>query len=373
MPNIRFTALDFPEGVLPDPLPTEYAVNRLELVNEAVRVGTASHLGGYHRPFLERLWRATMVWAFLEERDRAGAPSWASSQAFTELDPSEKGAVSFHLGLLQASTLTKRLLGLSDVVHVDAVLGLLGIPLVGRRPDLVGYDPAHRKRASHGRVLIESKGRSTAAQSDVNDALRSAREQLQEFHGHNWNYGYALVGPSPLLIASVGHFTRSGYWQGALQDPPTARRDLPPEVQDDEFQGLLNLASLQPIVAAIAEIRRYAPERVTRDRDQMTFARLPGIDLVIGLPTEVYDNVERIAGSDNSPRTVTLGQAAAWAQELPDRRQRADVYRDHVGREHQDEFARFHLDDDGVVVGQLREGNGEDDEIEEFLPADPRA
>lgn len=24
MPNIRFTALDFPEGVLPDPLPTEY-------------------------------------------------------------------------------------------------------------------------------------------------------------------------------------------------------------------------------------------------------------------------------------------------------------------------------------------------------------
>lgn len=366
MPKIPFKVDNFPQPPLPKSVPTDFDVSRLQLVTEAIRVGDSSNVGGYHRPFSERLWRATMMFAFLEERKRDEGLFWARSQAFVELDPSEKTAVSFLLGLVQASILTKRLVGLSDIVHVDALLKLRKIPRSGRRPDLVGFDPSGAIPGGHGRVLIEAKGRSEATRSVVNTALESAKEQLREFDDDfNWNVAYALIGADPMLIASVGHFTTAGYWEGALDDPPPARDGEPPLVEDEAFQGLLNLASLRPVVDTLAEIREYAPAQFTRVKDGMTFARLPGIDVALGLPTQVYDEVEAITGRGGVPRVIEDDQAAEWAMGRAGRANRVGMYREQLSENYANDFADFYLDNDGVLAAQIRSDEDPDSDMRE--------
>lgn len=364
MPKIRFEATNFQEHFPPLPMPAEFEVSRLQLAAEAIKVGESGNVGGYRRRLPERLWRATMVYAFLEERNLNGDLVWARNQAFVELDPSEKTSVSFLLGLVQASILTKRLLWLSDVVHVDALLELRGIPRSGRRPDLVGFDPTGAVPGGYGRVLIESKGRSEATRSVVKAALENAKDQLKEFDDDlEWNRAYALIGANPVAVASVGHFTRAGYWNGHLDDPPPMRDAQPPAVGERAFQGLLNLASLRPVVDTIAEIREYAPAQFDRDENGMTLARLPGIDMVIGLPTQVYDEVATITGTGGPTRVVLDNQAAEWAQGRAGRAEIAEMRRQQISDAYADTFADFYLDDDGVLAASLHSpSNGDDDE-----------
>lgn len=358
MPKIRFEATNFPTYFPPPPMPADVEVSRLQLAVEAMRVGASENVGGPRRRFPERLWRATMVWAFLEERDLHGDLVWARSQAFVDLDPSEKTSVSFLLGLVQASVLTKRLLGLSDVVHVDSLLELCGIPRTGRRPDLVGFDPALAVPGGYGRVLIESKGRSEATGSVVRAALQSAKEQLEEFDDDGeWNRAYALIGANPVLVASVGHFTRAGYWNGHLDDPPPMRDDQPPRVGERAFEGLLNLASLRSVVDTIAEIREYAPARFNRTNG-MTFARLPGINMIIGLPTQIYDEVATITGTD---RPISDYRAARWAQDSDGRAEIVETRRQQISEDYSEAFADFYLDKDGVLAASLPPFNNGDD------------
>jgi hypothetical protein len=80
----------------------------------------------------------------------------ARSDAFKDLDPLEKAAVTYFLGLAVAKLLAARLLSVPWLVHLDRVVHTLGIRLSGRsRPDLIGY--GH----SRGWIVVEAKGRSS--------------------------------------------------------------------------------------------------------------------------------------------------------------------------------------------------------------------
>lgn len=286
-----------------------------------------------------------------------------SSEAFTDLDPSEKTSVSFHLGLLQASILARKTLGLSEVVHVDAALELMGEPRSGKRPDLVGYRKGGFIKPGDGRVLIEAKGRSEATKSIVDRVLGEAKTQLAPVHTivnkktgkktYQDNVAYKLVGRSPLRIASVGYFTKAGHWKGVLMDPPYGPEERFPQISDEAFEGLLNLASLHSVVASIATIRDYTSEPITEVKGGMTFARLPGLNIAIGLPTEHYNEVAEITGTGSVPRVVEPEQAARWAGGIDERRERADHYRGLVEFEYKDVLIKPTIDDDGVFVAGL--------------------
>ena len=86
----------------------------------------------YRRPLIEIEWRILMVASNLTTSvDRHGVQVWRKSDAFEQLDPSEKGAVSYFLGITQAQVTCRRSLGIPLLAHLDTLLKLLGTALAG--------------------------------------------------------------------------------------------------------------------------------------------------------------------------------------------------------------------------------------------------
>ncbi len=94
------------------------------------------------------------------------------TDAFSALDPTEKGMVSYFLGMALCKLFAWRLLQMPWLLHLDVFRPILNPTLLGRsRPDLVGDDNRGRWHA------FESKGRSSVPSQDdktkaKNQALR---------------------------------------------------------------------------------------------------------------------------------------------------------------------------------------------------------
>lgn len=91
-------------------------------------------MGGTPRPLVELCWRADLAAASLEE-DPAG--HWAMTNGYWRLDPSEKRAISYFLGMTQARIMCGRLLRAPHLIHLDAFLTMIGQTTRASRPDLV--------------------------------------------------------------------------------------------------------------------------------------------------------------------------------------------------------------------------------------------
>lgn len=103
------------------------------LIRAAITVGASPvSLGTHPRPLVELCWRAALVGANLEHD--ASADRWRKAAAYKRLDPSEKSAVSYFLGMTQAKITSEMLLGVPYLVHLDAVLALLGQTTNQSRP-----------------------------------------------------------------------------------------------------------------------------------------------------------------------------------------------------------------------------------------------
>src|SRR5260221_7068774 len=118
-------------------------------------------LGGWSRPLIEMCWRAVMVLANLEPDPVSDR--WRKSDSYLRLDPSEKSAVSYFLGLTQAKITCELLLGVPHLVHLDAVLAMRGMPLRDSRPDLIGFDPVS---LAYG-IAVDAKGRTNGRTTAV--------------------------------------------------------------------------------------------------------------------------------------------------------------------------------------------------------------
>ena len=94
------------------------------------------------------------------------------TEAFRSLDPTEKGAVSYFLGLVICKLFAARLLNAPWLLHLDVFRDQLDPVIVGSRsrPDLVGEDGSGRWHA------FECKGRSSVPNSEDK---RKAKEQAQ--------------------------------------------------------------------------------------------------------------------------------------------------------------------------------------------------
>lgn len=103
------------------------------------------------RPLAELTWRSALMEASLSHLH----PGWHRSSSYTQLDASEKSAVSYFLGMAQAQLTCARILGVPSLVHVDAILRLLGRRTRKSRPDFLGVHP----RTSLLSVAVEAKGR----------------------------------------------------------------------------------------------------------------------------------------------------------------------------------------------------------------------
>lgn len=128
-----------------------------ELLWAAIMIGRPSTYHVFrHGPasFHEAIFRLGLVRMAVEQ----GSNGYLRrTDAFASLDPTEKGMVSYFLGMVLCKVFAARLLQTPWLLHLDVFKKSLGAVVLGRsRPDLVGEDISNKWHA------FESKGRSSA-------------------------------------------------------------------------------------------------------------------------------------------------------------------------------------------------------------------
>lgn len=273
MVTIRFHAAGFPRSVRRSGV---LHVSRPRLAWAAVTVGYCP-LGppAPPRPQLELAWRAAMVGANLSAR----GGGWRRSEAYMRLDGSEKSAVSYFLGMTQAKLAADLLLGFPYLVHLDAVLRLLGRPTRRSRPDFLALDVRRRAAAS-----VEAKGRTHGYSSRAMTEAKAQAARLPSVTGFS----------TPLRFGALAWFDNDGEWNADLSDPPArrVRQGLPERVAPVDSL----VAYYQPVVRAI---RGADGQTATIDQQRMLVMYDAVTDLTVGVPTSIVELVE--SGEPSKP------------------------------------------------------------------------
>lgn len=168
---IPYTSCDFPSGTVPPSgdLRTEWS----ELLWAALTVGRPNRayvLTHGDASYYEALFRLSLVRMALEQQPLGG--SLKRTDAFRSLDPTEKGAVSYFLGMAVCKLFASRFLRTTWLLHLDVFRRQLPPDLLGgrSRPDLIGEDD---RGAWHA---FECKGRSSVPSAED---LWKAKTQAQ--------------------------------------------------------------------------------------------------------------------------------------------------------------------------------------------------
>lgn len=125
----------------------------------------------------EALFRWSLVRMALEQAGPNARRLHRTSAART-LDPSEKGAISYFLGLAICKLFASKLLDTPWLLHLDVFRPMLNPVLMGRsRPDLVG-----QTTAGHW-IVLECKGRVSPPNDTAKDKAKEQAERLVSVNG----------------------------------------------------------------------------------------------------------------------------------------------------------------------------------------------
>ena len=247
-----------------------------ELVHAAITVGRR-----YWRDVLkhgryslfEMLYRAAMLRANLQRSQG----EIRKSDAYHGLDPSEKAAASYFIGLTLANLMARRLFGVRWLMHLDVYHNTLQPHLLeSGRPDLVGADAMKRW------YVIEAKGRSHGLDGDV---IAKAKEQTRKLR--------TVRGRAPRLrVASVAYFSR-GSLSMRLEDPVGQDMDA---IDWDFTENQFLRDYYDPFAALFGQSGRLDTREVgmTVESERVNgmdflVEDLPDIDSAVGLERRVYE------------------------------------------------------------------------------------
>jgi hypothetical protein len=271
VPTIEYVAENFP-AAYGAPLAGEHALTTSipALVWAAISVGKRQlghlTLHGLYSLF-EMIYRAAIIFANLREGPDG---TILRSSAYRGLDPSEKGAISYFIGLTLAKLFAHDLLGVPWLMHLDVYRQQLQPVLVGNeKPDLVGLN------ANNDWVVVEAKGRT----NDYSEtALVKAKSQSQQLA--------TIQGKQPVLRVGALAYFKANRLRFAMRDPK----------RDRHARKLLDL----PLTKEMLLIDYYRPFRVwlrerravdptTIDGHLYRVASLPEFDMAVGLSEEWTD------------------------------------------------------------------------------------
>jgi hypothetical protein len=258
-------------GSTPPPTAGNLSVSIAQLLSAAATVGaTPVGLGTPPRPIIELVWRMALVGSNVEDNGRR----WHRTAAYNRLDRSEKSAVSYFLGMAQTKVMCAGLLHVSHLVHLDAWMSIQRYPPTRvTRPDLVGLNVGNKTVS----IAVEAKGRSGDWDRKVVDKAKAQAMALPKL----------VTTTSALRVASLAYFNTRREWCSYLEDP---------EGNNDELYEPLSIESLlvayyRPLVAAVLD-----PSVIPADAgdDDIRAGRLPGLDVVFGLPHSIIRIVQTL-------------------------------------------------------------------------------
>lgn len=169
--RIDYQSRSFPPsyGVRSGTLTTTWS----ELLWAAITIGRPStyHVFRHGPPsFHEAIFRLSLIRMAIQQ-------DWNGylrrTDAFSALDPTEKGMVSYFLGMTLTKLFASRILYTPWLLHLDVFQAHLSATTLGRsRPDLVGQSVSGEWHA------FESKGRSSAPSSEDKDKAKTQAQRL---------------------------------------------------------------------------------------------------------------------------------------------------------------------------------------------------
>lgn len=263
MPRINYRADGFPPGSPSHLTGSWHYIEPIwnDIVWAAASVGKNGFLDVFaHGPFSldEMRFRTYMMYANL----RQVGTNLARSGAYDDLDPSEKGAVSFFFGMAFAKLAAEFLLNVPWLIHLEKLRRICPVSLAGRsRPDLVG------KTTSGEWVVVEAKGRTNSYSQEV---MNSAKTQSLQIH--------SIDGTAPILrVASQVYFSPS--LEIRLRDP-----------NDDNEGHDLNITPLEFLKLYYDPFMRMSYELTRKqliEGQPYVFADFQSLGVSIGIHEEV--------------------------------------------------------------------------------------
>jgi hypothetical protein len=271
MPRISFNATRFPaESGIHDG-ESDLVLSWDELIWAAISVGRGSlaHMH-QHGPFsmFEMIYREAIVYANLMETDDGHI---TRTSAYEGLDPSEKSAISYFVGLAVTKLFVASKLNVPWLMHVDIYRQQFGLELVpyGGRPDLFGQDLSGRW------IVAESKGRTNGHDSSALDRAKTQAALVT-----------TVDGVAPFISAGFVTSFSKGRLYLVADDPPPDRNGKPLfwKVSGEQLRS----AYYAPFLALF---ERYPSQIVRRRGRQLRTVRSEAADLIVGVVEEVVGGV----------------------------------------------------------------------------------
>lgn len=238
--EIPYESVDFPSEFLSNGS-GQLTVTWDDLLWAAVTVGRPSwyYVFQHGIPSIhEAVFRWSLVRMALEQRDPVSRFLCRTSAA-KALDPTEKGAVSYFLGMVICKLFATKLLNTPWLLHLDVFGPQLGVALSGRsRPDLVGQDGELLRW--HG---FECKGRVSPPDAQTKKRAKDQARRLISVDGLSCRLH---VGAIAYFRGEVLQF----YWRDpAARDQEMIALDLP----DDPWRHCY-----EPVARVVGDLIRGA-------------------------------------------------------------------------------------------------------------------
>lgn len=210
----------------------------------------------------ERIHRSSMLYAYLME-----APTGAIMKADTYLgaDPSEKGNISYSLGMIIAKLYSELSLATPRLLHYATYAGGYAITTApgGSRPDLIGLT------ATGDWVVFEAKGRSNGLEAGV---IATAKLQSQQI--------LTIDGQAPACRVGMATYFGPGGLRFSAEDP-VGHGSRKVDITRERFVTRYD-SSLRRLIQTRAQ---GASRRI--DGHQYMGAEYPEADLFLSIPENV--------------------------------------------------------------------------------------
>lgn len=221
--RIPYTNEAFPPSVLAN-RSSDLAVSWDEILWAALTIGRPSvHDVFAHgaASFHEAMFRLSLVRMALEQYGPA-ATRLRRTSAYKNLDPTEKGAISYFLGMIFCKVFSSRLLSTPWLLHLDIFKSAIPTSVLGRsRPDLFGQQIGSRAWLS-----FETKGRASKPSSADRIKAKAQATRLVSVNGS----------PCTLHVGSFAFFANDALHFHWIDPPSDPRRPIEIPGIDDAWR-----------------------------------------------------------------------------------------------------------------------------------------
>jgi hypothetical protein len=237
-----------------------------ELLKAALTVGRPSWQYVFRNgpsSFFEAIFRLSLVRMALEQRSPT-ARRLHRTPAARSMDPTERGAINYFIGMTVAKLFAARLLTAEWMLHFDVFRPATTRMLAGRsRPDFVG------QMANGNWVIMEAKGRASEPASDAKSKAKGQARRIISINGSR----------PALQIGAIAFLRREAltfYWNDP--EPEPSAEGIAVEITASDWRYYFG-----PTLGLVAS----QPDALQRMQSEPVLAHVEDADIRVGIRPDI--------------------------------------------------------------------------------------